>query len=147
MSNPFDAPIAHDVLPKIRRSRGLLSAIWWNPLPSVSLPKLRAGVAMENTAEWLTFCLRRHFRCLCVSRVRSTKDVLEATILRFVRYSWQNRSVRWPWYWRRYPSNMCSVRSREGRRNRAPPPRVRFNKDGKKINPQQAAAAAKTPQA
>ena len=40
-----------------------------------------------------------------------------------------------------------SVRSREGRRNRAPPPRVRFNKDGKKINPQQAAATAKAPQA
>ncbi|KAL8652496.1 MAG: hypothetical protein Q9226_004248 [Calogaya cf. arnoldii] len=35
-----------------------------------------------------------------------------------------------------------SVRSREGRRNRAPPPRVRFNKDGKKINPQQAAKVA-----
>lgn len=34
------------------------------------------------------------------------------------------------------------VRSREGRRNRAPPPRVRYNKDGKKINPQQAAKAA-----
>lgn len=34
------------------------------------------------------------------------------------------------------------VRSREGRRNRAPPPRVRFNKDGKKINPQQAAKVA-----
>jgi len=32
-----------------------------------------------------------------------------------------------------------SVRSREGRRNRAAPPRVRYNKDGKKINPQQAA--------
>jgi small subunit ribosomal protein S26e len=31
------------------------------------------------------------------------------------------------------------VRSREGRRNRAPPPRVRYNKDGKKINAQQAA--------
>lgn len=37
------------------------------------------------------------------------------------------------------------VRSREGRRNRAPPPRVRYNKDGKKVNPQQ--AAAKTTQA
>ena len=34
----------------------------------------------------------------------------------------------------------CSVRSREGRRNRAPPPRIRYNKDGKKLNPQQAAA-------
>ncbi|THW45963.1 40S ribosomal protein S26 [Aureobasidium pullulans] len=34
------------------------------------------------------------------------------------------------------------VRSREGRRNRAPPPRVRFNKDGKKINPQQAGKVA-----
>lgn len=30
------------------------------------------------------------------------------------------------------------VRSRVGRRNRAPPPRIRFNKDGKKVNPQQA---------
>jgi ribosomal protein S26 len=36
----------------------------------------------------------------------------------------------------------CSVRSREGRRNRAPPPRVRYNKDGKKVNPQQAAKVA-----
>jgi small subunit ribosomal protein S26e len=35
-----------------------------------------------------------------------------------------------------------SVRSREGRRNRAPPPRVRYNKDGKKIVPQQAAKTA-----
>lgn len=34
-----------------------------------------------------------------------------------------------------------SVRSREGRRNRAPPPRVRYNKDGKKVNPVQAAKA------
>ena len=31
------------------------------------------------------------------------------------------------------------VRSREGRRNRAPPPRVRW-KDGKKVNPAVAAA-------
>jgi small subunit ribosomal protein S26e len=37
-----------------------------------------------------------------------------------------------------------SVRSVEGRRNRAPPPRVRFNKDGKKINPNQAAAKTTT---
>lgn len=37
------------------------------------------------------------------------------------------------------------VRSREGRRNRAPPPRVRY-KDGKKVNPavQAAEAAAGT---
>ena len=36
------------------------------------------------------------------------------------------------------------VRSREGRRNRAPPPRVRW-KDGKKVNPavEDAKAAAK----
>ncbi|KAJ5218987.1 40S ribosomal protein S26E [Penicillium cinerascens] len=27
------------------------------------------------------------------------------------------------------------VRSREGRRNRAPPPRIRYNKDGKKLTP------------
>lgn len=38
--------------------------------------------------------------------------------------------------------NMKSVRSRDGRRNRAPPPRVRYNKDGKKVNPQQAARPA-----
>jgi len=31
------------------------------------------------------------------------------------------------------------VRSREGRRNRAPPPRIRW-KDGKKVNPAVAAA-------
>jgi hypothetical protein len=40
------------------------------------------------------------------------------------------------------------VRSREGRRNRAPPPRIRY-KDGKKVNPavQAAADAAPTPAA
>ena len=32
-----------------------------------------------------------------------------------------------------------SVRSRVGRLNRAPPPRVRYNKDGKKITPTQGA--------
>ncbi|KAN0059655.1 40S ribosomal protein S26 [Thecaphora frezii] len=32
-------------------------------------------------------------------------------------------------------AHVVRVRSREGRRNRAPPPRVRYNKDGKKVNP------------
>lgn len=38
-----------------------------------------------------------------------------------------------------YVLTSLSVRSREGRRNRAPPPRVRYNKDGKKVNPLNAA--------
>lgn len=37
------------------------------------------------------------------------------------------------------PVLVVRVRSREGRRNRAPPPRVRW-KDGKKVNPAVAAA-------
>ena len=40
-------------------------------------------------------------------------------------------------------TDLDSVRSREGRRNRAPPPRVRYNKDGKKVtNPAQNAGGA-----
>jgi ribosomal protein S26 len=41
-------------------------------------------------------------------------------------------------------TDVYRVRSREGRRNRAPPPRIRYNKDGKKVNPAQAAKAAAT---
>ncbi|KAL8276854.1 hypothetical protein RQP46_010785 [Phenoliferia psychrophenolica] len=39
-------------------------------------------------------------------------------------------------------SHVVRVRSVAGRRNRAPPPRVRFNKDGKKISPAAVAAVA-----
>jgi small subunit ribosomal protein S26e len=39
-------------------------------------------------------------------------------------------------------AHIVRVRSREGRRNRDPPVRVRYNKDGKKINPAVAQAQA-----
>ncbi|KAK4702675.1 small subunit ribosomal protein S26e, partial [Phenoliferia sp. Uapishka_3] len=39
-------------------------------------------------------------------------------------------------------SHVVRVRSVAGRRNRAPPARVRFNKDGKKISPAAVAAVA-----
>ncbi|KAJ2967372.1 hypothetical protein NUW58_g10472 [Xylaria curta] len=43
---------------------------------------------------------------------------------------------------RRVLTEIRSVRSRVGRRNRAPPPRVRYNKDGKKVLPTTQAAKA-----
>ncbi|GAA5963399.1 hypothetical protein JCM3765_003055 [Sporobolomyces pararoseus] len=39
-------------------------------------------------------------------------------------------------------AHVVRVRSVEGRRNRAPPPRVRFNKDGKKVSPTAVGAVA-----
>ncbi|BGP18652.1 40S ribosomal protein S26 [Rhodosporidiobolus nylandii] len=39
-------------------------------------------------------------------------------------------------------AHVVRVRSVVNRRNRAPPPRVRFNKDGKKISPQAVAAVS-----
>ncbi|KAI9610907.1 hypothetical protein H4Q26_008752 [Puccinia striiformis f. sp. tritici PST-130] len=39
-------------------------------------------------------------------------------------------------------AHVVRVRSVSGRRNRAPPARVRFNKDGKKVNPNAVAAVA-----
>ncbi|PVV01535.1 hypothetical protein BB560_004043 [Smittium megazygosporum] len=39
-------------------------------------------------------------------------------------------------------NHIVRVRSTEGRRIRTPPPRVRYNKDGKKINPAVAAQSA-----
>ena len=64
------------------------------------------------------------------SRVPSTRMVSLSFIC-----SWldSNRISRLPFYL------VVRVRSREGRRNRAPPPRVRW-KDGKKVNPAVAAA-------
>ena len=41
----------------------------------------------------------------------------------------------------KYTNTISSVRSRDGRRNRAPPPRIRYNKDGKKLSPPQAGKA------
>lgn len=77
---------------------------------------------------------------------------IHGKIVRYVSGRWT--LVERPWHscywivgtWRTIKlTAFNSVRSREGRRNRAPPPRVRYNKDGKKVNPNQ--AAAKTTQA
>ncbi|OTB03222.1 hypothetical protein M426DRAFT_12810 [Hypoxylon sp. CI-4A] len=54
---------------------------------------------------------------------------------KIVRYVFSSRE------WTTRSSSGPAVRSRVGRRNRAPPPRVRYNKDGKKVTPTQTAKA------
>ena len=61
-----------------------------------------------------------------------------------MRYPWKNCPVRGKLQhlFSHKADEGYRVRSREGRRNRAPPPRIRYNKDGKKVNPTQGAKVA-----
>jgi small subunit ribosomal protein S26e len=73
-------------------------------------------------------------------RICHSKAVHQNCILRVLCYplTWQVTShVDIQPYLTSFP--VVRVRSREGRRNRAPPPRIRW-KDGKKVNPAVAAA-------
>lgn len=75
-------------------------------------------------------------------RVRDPEAVSQNCVLRIVRHplAWLVTPA-FAIYYRRLTLDalVVRVRSREGRRNRAPPPRVRW-KDGKKVNPAVAAA-------
>ncbi len=78
---------------------------------------------------------------VCCLRVRYPQAIHQNRVLCIVRYpfSWCVSLSFGPFYLTLMSRVVVRVRSREGRRNRAPPPRVRW-KDGKKVNPAVAAA-------
>ena len=67
----------------------------------------------------------------CTSKLRTAFRALFTHTVRYITHFW--------YYTLTDGNAVVRVRSREGRRNRAPPPRVRW-KDGKKVNPAVAAA-------
>ena len=69
----------------------------------------------------------------CISKLRTASLAPFTPMVRLINTS-RCRSYNLIW-----AHLVVRVRSREGRRNRAPPPRVRW-KDGKKVNPAVAAA-------
>ena len=74
-------------------------------------------------------------------RVRCPQALHQNRVLRVVRYPLARYVSYLPCFqaFSLTIALVVRVRSREGRRNRAPPPRVRW-KDGKKVNPAVAAA-------
>ena len=132
-SNRSAALTAHDAHQKIRPSSASQSAIWSSQRRFVSCP-------VRFDCFWLTilgdiseasvfpeYALPKMYLKLqyCVSCAIHGKIVRWGSAVGLGAIASANQTL-------------LRVRSREGRRNRAPPPRVRFNKDGKKINPQQA---------
>ncbi|KAB8343127.1 hypothetical protein FH972_022720 [Carpinus fangiana] len=147
-SSPSAAATARAARPRTRQSRDSPSATWSSLLPSVRHTPLDLATASTNkpagdiseASVFPEYTVPKMYLKLqyCVS------CAIHGKIVRYVHIIQSFRPLHIADEENQTTDRICSVRSREGRRNRAPPPRVRYNKDGKKITPQQ---AAKTTQA
>jgi ribosomal protein S26 len=141
-SSQFAVPTARDVLPRTRRSKDSPFETWSSRLQSVcsctqrlqqrhSLT-LRQG-DISDASVFQDYAVPKMYLKLqyCVSCAIHGKIVRYVEQLLHLSCGLKKKLIKF-----------SSVRSRVGRRNRAPPPRIRYNKDGKKVNPTQAAKVA-----
>lgn len=147
MLSSFVAQTARGPSQRTRPSRGSLSGTWSSLPLFVISARLLSTLVRSPCPYRIMLSTDLEPIHLQSYRVRDPQAVHQNRLLCLVRHPLARCVSLFP-----YPSRVRSligsirlylsvvrVRSREGRRNRAPPPRIRW-KDGKKVNPAVAAA-------